>query len=238
VVDGVPFLILSESEAGGESGASVEYRQRYRDAAAAREYNVAYEEAAGKRWSTRREGRLLESLLSRAGRAAVLLDLPCGGGRLSRFLEGHAELLVEADVARGQLAYAMHHRTYRRAPAWLGASALHIPLRTGAVDGVVCCRLSHHLPTGGERERLLAELLRVGRRFVIVTFFDFHSLKNALRRLRRPFNHKPAKSAMRVAEVAAIARRYGARLVACPPLFRLSSGHRYALLEKVGDAPC
>jgi SAM-dependent methyltransferase len=234
VINGIPFLLPVES--GGESAASAEYRGRYRDDEPARDYNAAYERWPTKRWSTAREGVLLGRLLERAGQATELLDLPCGGGRLSRFLDRHAALLIEADTARGQLEYARRHRAYSRPPAWLGASALRIPLKTGAVDGAVCCRLSHHLPTVAERERLLGELLRVSRRFVIVTFFDYHSLKNLLRRARRPFNRKPPKAAMRVAEVAAIARAHGARLAACPSLFVLSSGHRYALLEKTTDA--
>lgn len=45
------------------------------------------------------------------------------------------------------------------------------PLRDGSVDGTVCVRLSHRLPTAAERERLLTELLRVSRRFVIMKMY-------------------------------------------------------------------
>ncbi len=40
------------------------------------------------------------------------------------------------------------------------------------VDGTICIRLAHHLPTHAERDRLFQELMRVSRRFVIVTYFD------------------------------------------------------------------
>jgi hypothetical protein len=116
------------------------------------------------------------------------------------------------------------------------ASGFHIPLRANAVDGAICVRLSHHLPTSNERERLLHELLRVSRRFVIMTYFDHHSLKNLLRRLRRPFNRKTPKLTMTTVQVADLARRAGARLIAAPPLSRLGSGHRYALILKNGAA--
>jgi hypothetical protein len=114
------------------------------------------------------------------------------------------------------------------------ASAFHIPLRDNAVDGTVCVRLAHHLPTAVERERLLRELLRVSRRFVVMTYFDHHSLKNLLRRLRRPFNRKEPKMTMTTERVAALAREAGARLVDAPPLSRMGSGHRYALIVKEG----
>ena len=65
-----------------------------------------------------------------------------------------------------------------------------------------------------------------------MTFFDHASLKNLIRRARRPFNRKPPKMTMTVKQVAELAQRHGARLEACPPLSRLFSGHRYALMVK------
>ena len=115
---------------------------------------------------------------------------------------------------------------------WMTASAFHIPLQDRSVDGVVCCRLCHHLPTVAERERLVAELLRVARRFVVMTFFDYHSLKNTLRRARRPLDGKPPKMTMTVDRVRELARGNGAELVAEPALSRLFSGHRYALMVR------
>ncbi len=78
----------------------------------------------------------------------------------------------------------------------------------------------------------MTELLRVSRRFVVMSFFDFHSLKNRWRRVRQPFNGKPAKMTMTVDRVAQLARVNGFELVACPPLSVLFSGLRFALMEK------
>jgi hypothetical protein len=104
------------------------------------------------------------------------------------------------------------------------------------VDAAVCIRLSHHLPSATERTRLLTELLRVADRFVVMTFFDFRSVKNWLRRARQPFDHKPPKHTMRVEEIAHIATQHGFTLRRCPPLSRLGSGHRYALLVRRSEA--
>lgn len=94
----------------------------------------------------------------------------------------------------------------------------------------MCVRLNHHLPTADERERLVRELLRVARKFVVMTFFDYHSLKNLGRRLRRPLDKKPPKMTMTVARVHELAREGGFELVEWPALARLGSGHRYALM--------
>lgn len=208
------------------------YQQEYQQVDAATEYNTKYQRERLKRWSTRREFQLLERLLASQPRSRTLLELPCGGGRLSAAMSPHTDLMIEADVALGQLQYGRAHSRIEAPQVWLTASALRIPFRDASVDGVVCIRLCHHLPHPAERERLVEELLRVARRFVILTFFDFHSLKNLLRRMRRPFDRKRPKYTMTRAEVGELAARHGARLAACPALSWIGSGHRYALLVK------
>jgi SAM-dependent methyltransferase/uncharacterized protein YbaR (Trm112 family) len=211
---------------------SADYQTWYQDLEEARSYNEAYRDRPTKRWSTKREYRLLQRLLETQPRSGVLLDLPSGGGRLSPRLAPHTDLLVEADIGFGQLLYGREQHTGEDDRVWMTASAFHIPFRDRSVDGVVCCRLCHHLPTAAERERLLAELLRVSRGFVIMTFFDHHSVKNTLRRMRRPLDGKPPKMTMTVDRVREVAREHGAELVAQPALSHLFSGHRYALMVR------
>jgi SAM-dependent methyltransferase/uncharacterized protein YbaR (Trm112 family) len=236
VHEGIPLLAIhgtAETWADGTGPeTSEEYQREYQSLEAARQYNEAYRDRATKRWSTGREYRLLERHLGSQPRSSVLLDLPSGGGRLSRQLAGYTDVLVEADIGLGQLLYGREQHGGTDDRAWMTASAFHIPFKDGSVDGVVCCRLCHHLPTPQERERLVAELLRVARRFVIMTFFDYHSVKNYIRRARRPFDGQPPKMTMTVGRVAELAREHDAELVAWPALSRLFSGHRYALMVK------
>jgi SAM-dependent methyltransferase len=238
VEDGVPRLaIRGTSETWGEPQSleqSAAYQAEYERVERAATYNLEYRRQALKRSSTRREKQLLARHMNRVGRSGVVLDLPCGGGRLTPAFAAYADLVIEADIAIGQVLFGRSESTVATPRVWMTASAFHIPLRANAVDGAICVRLSHHLPTANERERLLHELLRVSRRFVIMTHFDHHSLKNLLRRLRRPFNRKTPKLTMTTAQVAGLARRAGARLIAAPPLSRIGSGHRYALILKDG----
>lgn len=238
VQEGVPLLaIRGTSETWGEpqqAEQSATYQSEYQRVENAATYNLEYRRQMLKRSSTRREYSLIGEHMRRVGRSRVMLDLPCGGGRLTPAFADFADLIIEADIALGQVLYGRTESAVITPRVWLTASAFHIPLRDDAVEGTICVRLSHHLPTAAERERLLAELLRVSQRFVIMTFFDHHSLKNVLRRLRRPFNRLPPKMTMTTARVAELARTHGARLVAAPPLSRIGSGHRYALIVKDG----
>ncbi len=229
---GTPAAAREEKSDAGES--SDPYQQQYQEVAEAAEYNAEYREKLFKRMSTAREYRLLRRLLSSQGHNPTILDVPSGGGRLSAQISEYTDLLIEADIARGQVLYGRKHGRVSTPQVWMTASAFHLPFRDNSIDGIVCCRLCHHLPTHAEREALMAELLRVARRFVLMTFFDYRSLKNLLRRVRRPFDGQPPKMTMKIEEVEALAKRGGAKLVDAPYLAPLSSGHRYALMVKSG----
>lgn len=234
--DGVPLLaVLGETKTKPSTyqGPTREsYQQEYQQFDAASGYNLKYKQHVFKRWSTQREFRLLDRLLSSQPRSRTLLELPCGGGRLSSAMAKFTDLLIEADIAMGQVEYSQQHSRMETAQIWMTASALHIPFHNAVVDGVVCIRLCHHLHKPEEREQLVVELLRVAKRFVIVTFFDYNSMKNIIRRVRQPIHRKRSKYTMTVDEIGSIARRHNARLEAYPMLSWFGSGHRYALLVK------
>ena len=232
IQDGIPMFARIHSptdQSGQPTGETSErYQRRYQQDELAAKYNAMYRDSWAKSLSTRREHRLLDRLLEGQGRCRTLLDLPCGGGRVSAPLARHTDLLIEADIGLGQVRYARENGRVPTRQIWMTASGFEIPLHDDAVDGTVCVRLNHHLPTATERERLVRELLRVSRRFVVMTFFDYHSLKNRLRRLRG----KRPKLTMQVDELRDLAQSCGAELVTCPALFVIGSGHRYALMVK------
>jgi SAM-dependent methyltransferase/uncharacterized protein YbaR (Trm112 family) len=236
VLDGVPRLaIQGTSETWGEpqqAEQSAAYQGEYQAIEHAAAYNLYYERRLLRRISTRREYRLIGRHLRRVGHSRVILELPCGGGRMTPAFSDATDFVIEADIAIGQIAYGRKNSRVAKPRAWMTASAFHIPLRDNSVDGTVCIRLAHHLPTDAEQERLFRELLRVSRRFVIVTYFDHHSLKNLTHGLRHPFGRRPPKLTMTNARVAGLARECGARLVAAPPLSLITSGQRYALIVK------
>lgn len=238
ICDGIPLLLplaLAEAEAEpnrGQESSSRAYQENYREVERAERYNAKYSKQVLKRASTRREFQLIERLLGSLQRSEVVLDLPSGGGRLSPALAPFADLILEADVAFGQLLHGRSAPPLATPQIWLNASGFDIPLRDQAVDGTVCVRLAHHLPAASERERLVHEILRVSKRFALMTFFDFHSTKNRLRRLRRRFDGKQPKITMTQGELRALAEPRGFSLVTCSPLSRLFSGHCYALMER------
>lgn len=240
VTTGIPELVVESSgegwKAGDPAGSSEAYSKQYQALDDATRYNTMYKSRVSKRATTSREFQLIRRHIRAHEPCRTILDLPCGGGRLSRAIAGAAPdaIILEADVGLGQVRYAREHGLGEDRQFFMTASGFHIPVRDAGVDAVVCCRLLHHLPAPAEQERLIQELLRVARRFAVLTFFDYYSVKNTLRRLRAPFNRKPPKITLKPERLREIAEGHGAELVAMPYLFFLSSGHRYALLRKTG----
>ena len=236
VDDGIAMLAMRGTSgtwgAPQESAQSDDYQAEYQTIERAAAYNHGYQRHAHKRFGTRHEWRLIRRHLDTVGHSRVILELPCGGGRITPAFASAADFVIEADIAIGQLRYARATSKVTTPRAWMTASAFHMPLRDNSVDGTICIRLVHHLPTAAERDRLFQELLRVSKHFVIVTYFDHYSLKNLTRRIRHPFNRKPPKLTMTTDRVAELARAGGGSLVAATPLSRFVSGHRYALIVK------
>jgi SAM-dependent methyltransferase len=236
--DGIAMLAVRGTAgtwgAPQQAETSEDYQAEYQTIERAAAYNHGYQRRVHKRFGTRHEWRLIRRHLDKAGHSRVILELPCGGGRITPAFADRADFIIEADIAVGQIRYGRATSTLTVPRAWMTASAFHIPLLDASVDGTICIRLCHHLPTAPERERLFRELMRVSKRFIIVTYFDHYSLKNLTRRMRHPFDKKPPKMTMTTDRVTELAREGGWRLVAAPPLNRIASGHRFALLMKEG----
>jgi len=198
--------------------------QNYNSTRGAEAYKADYGNKLHRKWSDRRERALLASYFAEIGAVDSILDLPCGHGRLADLLKSHCKRLIEGDwsftmVGLNRRDHGEDHRSYFR------ASALEIPLPDRSVDVVVSFRLSHHLETVELRERHLAELFRVARKAVIVTWFSATSMKNVLRQVRVVLAGKKPKNVLRNDRVREVAKTHGFSQRRAKPLFRIGSGH-------------
>ncbi|MEZ6018082.1 MAG: class I SAM-dependent methyltransferase [Planctomycetota bacterium] len=156
----------------------------------------------------RRDARLVARLMTRAGLDAVpaqlVLDAPCGTGRLSGALRRFGARVVALDVswamltadraafgaseghARPQTALAAVTREVAR----VQASGFALPFRDRAFDAVVACRLLHHFASTEDRRALLGEFARVSSRWVIASYWDAASWHAWRRRAPGPLRRK------------------------------------------------
>lgn len=210
---------------------------RYNSAEGARSYRDDYRVKLHRKLSDRRERGLFAELFRRTGRLESLLDCPCGRGRLRELFLGYSDQVWQVDwsmpmLLESRLELDGDGDAARRRTPYVRASALELPFRDRAFDCVVSVRLSHHIDDATERERHVRELMRVAARYVIVSYYSHHSLKNLWRRMRRRFDNKRAKNTLTTGRVADLARDSGFVLEAAPALSLVASGHRFALLRR------
>lgn len=181
--------------------------------------------SAHARRTDRREKEIVAELLDRCSPRGVALDVPCGAGRFLPILRQWA-----AVTAGGDASLAMLRQAAAEGAAWLfQADAARLPVADRSADVVLCMRLLHHLPESAARGALLAELARVSRRWLVVSFFDRASFQALRARLRRQAR---ARVAIGRADLEREAAAAGWRLVAVRYVARGISEQALALLER------
>jgi SAM-dependent methyltransferase len=153
----------------------VELRRRYQDRRFAQQYLGAY---AGPLRVKTLAAWIIASLerhhVARALRKcqpqpAMLLDIPCGTGKLAGVLGTMQTQVVGVDLSLAMIELARGAYPAPRFSGFVGGSAEQLPFRTAAFDTVICLRLMHLVPPA-TRRKILKELARVTSRRVIVSF--------------------------------------------------------------------
>lgn len=206
---------------------------RYRQEWGAKAYRDKYARSLARRVDNIREHRIISKLLAGTGGELRVLNAACGAGRFAETILGRSREVVFSDfslamleVSRARLAGSADK------VAFVAADAIHLPFERSIFDLVVAVRLMHHLRQESERDACLGELLRVSRRWLIITFADACSLKGRSRRFRQRWMGRPRGEAMMSrAELAALAAAHGFRPRRFIPISRLFSTQTYALLE-------
>ena len=161
--------------------------QRYGSKAGALAYRHKYERSLSRRLSNRRELALVERALVEAGVRGRVLDCPCGAGRLTPTILTHAQHVTAVDLSAAMVDEARD----ALAPLAAGdrlefavASVDDLPFEAAHFDAAVCHRLIHHVADPHDRARVFAELARVTRNRVVMSFSDATTLKHRLQSRR------------------------------------------------------
>jgi SAM-dependent methyltransferase len=155
-------------------------RERFSRDAFAEKYPAEY----SNRRRDRREKACILECLQAIPRGAHVLDLPCGTGRMTRLLVELGYRVTGADVSQAMLSRAAENYARYQAERGGKAPAVRFEIRdvlaTGFAadefDGISCIRLFHHFSESETRRRALAELRRISRGPIVVTFLNSFAL--------------------------------------------------------------
>jgi len=183
----------------------------------------------------RLERRIVGAVLRRVGALPRVLDVPAGYGRfVSRLRAVAVRPLVVADVSVERLL------TLPTAAAPLLRVCVDIerglPFRSRAFDALVNFRYLHHIGDSKRRSMILAELMRVSRRYVVVSYYqgsNLHALFRTLHTATRG-DRRPGPAMMDWRELEASCHLVGWRVVLDRRVLPWVHAQRVALLERVG----
>ncbi len=166
------------------------YRQRMQHAKRARLYAERFENGS-RRGINEREQRAVANIFESLADVRSVVDVPSGAGRFAKVLSGGRQL-IEADVAFEILEFARERAEKAELNiAFLQSDAAKLPLADGSVDCVFCNRLLHHIVSAEEREVFLREFHRVSRKYLVISFFDYHAFGGVRKLLKALKGRKP-----------------------------------------------
>ena len=161
------------------------------------------------------EMRLVDKVLPLVPPAHRVLDLPCGGGRLSLHVSQRGYQVKAADLSDAMIAIA--EQTLQAHGLTQGVDKQDVEHTTypdRAFDTVFSFRLFHHFPNADIRQRAVSELCRISGRYVAMSYFSPWSVTSIKRRIRElRGGRKSEKHATSLREVEAYFAHAGFRLV-------------------------
>ena len=196
----------------------------------------AYQQRSPKR--DRSEMRMVDRAFALVPQTHRVLDVPCGGGRIALHLGRQGYRVAAGDLSEAMLTIAREN---------VAKAGLECPVdrldvekliySDQAFDTIVTFRLFHHFPTVELRQRVIHELCRVARKYVVLSYFSSLSVASLKRRLRRaPTGGKSGKNYTPLKEVEAYFGQAGFRLVkdfAQTPILRTL---HLAVFERAGES--
>lgn len=160
-------------------------KEHYQNKRVAQQYDlVRFGSPLGK-FVDRLEKTALRKALKRAGRASVVLDIPCGTGRITEFLLTQGYEVTGADISDEMLEVAQ--RRLGSYPGFRGLvhqDAEHLDFQDKSFDFVVSSRFFGHLPSS-TRIQVLKEMGRVAQEGVIVAYFITDFLSRISKHIQR-----------------------------------------------------
>jgi len=167
---------------------SADYRQAkefYRDEAVARDYDFHRLGSRKRRRRDAREWRTILRALEHTDGVRTTLDVPCGTGRFAKRLAERGFRVVGSDLSVEMMDVARSKiEPDDKVTGFVQADAESLPFRDDALDCVISVRFLFHVEAGS-RLRILREMRRVSRRWLVLDYRHRYSVRFLVWRIKR-----------------------------------------------------
>jgi len=171
----------------GRAGDYAFKKRFYRDPAVALDYDFHRFGSGRRARRNARKWRTILAALKRTTGVETVLDLPCGTGRFTGHLAVRGLQVVGCDISREMMQVARDKTSsVDGVRGYLQSDAERLPFRTDSLDCVVSIRFLFHVDAA-TRVRILREMGRVSRRWLILDYRHRYSVRFLRWRLRGIF---------------------------------------------------
>jgi SAM-dependent methyltransferase len=194
-----------------------------------------------------REQTCLNRALAEIKPGGSVLDLPCGSGRLTRLLVAAGMQVTGADSSPHMVEQARRNwqnlcacsPQYSRLVKFEVRDVMNTGYEDRQFDAVVCNRLFHHFNDSRTRMAALAELRRITRSAVVVSFFNSFAFDAVRFRLRHWLRGTPPQDRIPIplAEFAADVHEAGLEVSSTIPVLWGVSPMCYVVARPCQTAP-
>ena len=182
---------------------------------------VKYTKETSKKYQQRKpskhraEMRVLDRAFKFIPKTHKVLDVPCGGGRVTIHLSKKGYEVSAADLSEDMIEIARQALADNKLDCSVERQDVEkFTLRDRSFDTIVSFRLFHHFPNPEIRQRVAKELCRVAAHNVVLSYFSPNSWTSVKRKLRAARGgRKSDKHATSLAEVEEYFKQAGFRLV-------------------------
>ncbi len=171
-----------------------EGKERYQAKAVAEAYDQRRFTSLKGRLTDRLEKARVLAALERADVDGPLLDIPCGTGRMTEMLLERGYGVTAADISEAMMKHAKQKTAgYGSKVRFVTADIEDLRFEDASFDLILTLRLLHHIPPA-LHSKVLKQLHRKTRRWVIMTFSNKYTLQNLQRNVRSFFTKFPRYS--------------------------------------------
>jgi ubiquinone/menaquinone biosynthesis C-methylase UbiE len=179
-----------------------------------------------------REDEIIGRWLDELPPESIVLDVPCGAGRLIEPVTRRRLRYVGADISPAMLDEARSRAPSPMVHGFHLADAAALPFADDSVDCVIIWRLLHHVRNAEVRRAILCEAARVTRRSVLLSFHHPFSVAALRKKFYRRFLGKGNGVEFTAARLAREAKECGLLLSETQGYRKYVSINWFARLEK------
>ena len=151
---------------------------------------TVYGQETSKRYAERKRSHtaefdLVDAAMERIPADTKLIDLPCGGGRMSLHLAKQGYDVISADRSEHMISITKEIMQEADFPGHVQIEDIeNLSMADRSIDGVFCFRLFQHFPNKDIRAKAVSEMCRIADQYVIMSYFNSRCLNIVRRRVR------------------------------------------------------